>query len=132
MKKHYHLYVLKLEQDKYYVGITTKTPEIRFQEHLNGVRPAKWTMRYKPVAVIDTKDLGQMTKEEAEAYETRVVLKYMKERGVNKARGGDLTSEEDYALIAGRAFNALDWYSFKTVYILLAIIVVLVFIYYFK
>lgn len=41
--KHYWLYVLKLEQQKFYVGITSRTPEIRMEQHLSGFAGAQWT-----------------------------------------------------------------------------------------
>jgi predicted GIY-YIG superfamily endonuclease len=96
MKKHYWLYVLRLEEDKYYVGVTSKTPEERFREHLNGIRAAKWTLKYKPVSIYDQKELGLMTYDYAQKYENIVVRRYMKERGYNITRGGDLTDPSDY------------------------------------
>ncbi len=38
--KHWWLYVLKLEQGKWYIGITSQTPEKRFYEHKIGRRSA--------------------------------------------------------------------------------------------
>ena len=49
------------------------------------------------IKILDSKDLGQMTLEDAEAYENKIVRKYMKEKGYNNTRGGDLTDEDDYA-----------------------------------
>ncbi|MFZ1249021.1 MAG: GIY-YIG nuclease family protein [Candidatus Saccharimonadales bacterium] len=55
--KHWTLYVLLLEQGKYYVGITSQTPEKRLQQHKYG-RKSHWTATYPPVRLIQTVDLG--------------------------------------------------------------------------
>lgn len=120
--KPFWLYVLRLERGKYYVGITTKTPEKRMQEHVFGYPGARWTKKYKPIAIHDKKDLGMMTLQEAETYENKVVRKYMHELGYNNTRGGDLTSEERYVSHFGRIFTADNWGSITTVsFLLLAI-----------
>ena len=131
-KKNYWLYVLSLEQGKHYVGITTQTPEKRFQEHVKGVLPAKWTMKYKPEKILDTKDLGEMTRKDAEAYEQKVVRKYMKEKGYNNTRGGDLTDEENYEQHFGRIALSEDWSTFRTVVLLTICILVVTVLYYLK
>lgn len=130
--KNYWLYVLKLEQEKFYIGITTRTPEIRFREHVKGVRPAYWTKKYKPLKIIDSKNLDLMTRERAESYENKVVRKYMKEKGYNSARGGDLTNEEDYAVFGNRLFTLWDWYTFKVVVVLIVVILLLTILYVIK
>ncbi len=117
-KKHFWLYVLLLEEQKYYIGITSKTPEVRFKQHLSGFAGAKWTKKYKPLKIIDTKDLGKMTFEDAESYEKKVIRKYMKQKGYNNARGGDLTSEDDYKKFFGYLFEVRDWDAIKTVMVL--------------
>jgi predicted GIY-YIG superfamily endonuclease len=104
-QKNYWLYVLKLEHGKFYVGITTKTPEIRFREHLKGIRPAYWTRKYKPITIIDAKHLGMVPKAQAEAYENKVTREYMKKKGINSVRGGDLKIVEDYAAVFGYIFE---------------------------
>lgn len=89
---HWTLYILKLQDNKYYVGITTKTPQIRMQEHVNGVRVAYWTAKHKPVEIILEEDLGRVSKAHAEKYENKVTRDLMKQHGINNVRGGDLTS----------------------------------------
>lgn len=69
-KKHWRLYILKLEQGKYYVGITTKDPERRFLEHKNNIRSAAWTRKYKPIKILQAKYLGLVTQERAEKPKT--------------------------------------------------------------
>lgn len=91
--------MLKLEQGKFYVGVTSKTPEERMREHQNGFLAAGWTKRYKPVELFDKKDLGLTTYEEAELFEGKVTRKYMDKYGLNNVRGGDLAVDEDYRRI---------------------------------
>ena len=106
---HWHLYILKLQDGKYYVGITSKTPEIRMREHLNGVRTAYWTAKHKPLKIIYTEDLGNITRRQAEKRENKMVRACMKERGINDVRGGDLTSTEEYVVRFGYIFDKEGW-----------------------
>ncbi|RYH64487.1 MAG: hypothetical protein EON54_06470 [Alcaligenaceae bacterium] len=107
--KHWQLYVLKLEKDRWYVGITSKTPEQRFSEHKRGFMAARWTKAYKPLAIHDIHDLGVVEREKAEVYENRVTRKYMEEYGINMVRGGDLTDNEEYIARFGRFFTKDNW-----------------------
>ena len=108
-KYHWWLYVLRLEDRKWYVGITSKTPEIRMQEHLNGVRTAYWTAKHKPVEIIYREDLGYIVKEEAEKRENKYVRELMRQRGINNVRGGDLRSTEDYIKRFGYIYQKENW-----------------------
>ncbi len=102
------LYVLKLEQGKWYVGITSQIPEKRFQEHLHG-RKSYWTEKYPPIEIADKKFLGDLNKQEAELYEKRVTRAYMQEKGVNNVRGGDLTDKSDYVMRFGYIWDKYGW-----------------------
>lgn len=109
--KNYHwwLYILKLESGKWYVGITSKTPEARFDEHKLGKRAAYWTMKYKPIEIESYEDLGIVSKEHAEEYENKVTRSLMKERGLNNVRGGDLTDVEEYIVRFGYIRDKFSW-----------------------
>lgn len=85
--KHWWLYVLKLEKGKWYVGITSQTPERRMQEHIKGVRSAYWTQKYKPRSIESTLSLGRVSKEEAEKIENKLVRDLMKRHGYNNVKG---------------------------------------------
>lgn len=108
-KKHWHLYVLRLEDGKFYVGITSKTPQIRMQEHLDGVRVAYWTAKHRPIEIIHAEDLGYILKSTAEKRENKMVRALMKQRGINNVRGGDLTSVEDYIPRFGYFWLKREW-----------------------
>ncbi len=110
--KHWWLYVLRLEDGKFYVSITSKTPEVRMREHQNGIRVAYWTAKHKPIEIIYTEDLGQIEKSKAEKRENKMTRALMKQRGMNNVRGGDLTGTEEY-------IRRFGWYLDRDLYQLL-------------
>lgn len=122
---HWWLYVLKLENGKWYVGITSKSPEERFYEHLAQKRGAYWTMKHKPLSIELREDLGVVSKEHAEAYENKITRTLMKERGLNNVRGGDLRDVEPYVVRFGRVYDKEDWrylvYICVIIFLLLAL-----------
>lgn len=75
------IYVLKLEQDKYYVGNTERPIQERIQEHFNG-SGTEWTRKYKPLEVLFTK-IGTIDDENKET------LILMKKYGYQNVRGGN-------------------------------------------
>lgn len=107
--KRWWLYILKLEDDKWYVGITSKTPEQRFQEHVLKKRGAYWTMAHKPLSIELTEDLGVVTRTHAEEYENKVTRDLMKERGINNVRGGDLRDAKEYVKRFGWIYLKDQW-----------------------
>lgn len=119
---HWWLYVLRLEDGKFYVGITSKTPEKRMQEHLNGVRVAYWTAKHKPLEIIHAEDLGLIEKEMAERRENKMVRALMKQRGINNVRGGDLTSVDEYIQRFGYIWDKDGW---KLIVYIVALLLVL-------
>ena len=80
-----YIYILRLEEDKYYVGITTN-PNSRIKEHHSG-KGAKWTKLYKPIEIIE---ITLSTHEWQEAYTTLVM---MKKYGLANVRGGPWVSQ---------------------------------------
>lgn len=108
-KRRWWLYILKLENDKWYVGITSKTPDERFAEHKLGKRAAYWTMKHKPIAIERFEDLGVVTKQHAEEYENKITRSLIKERGLNNVRGGDLRDIDEYVRRFGRVYIKKDW-----------------------
>ena len=50
------VYILKLEENKYYVG-KADCVERRFQEHIgNEGHGSKWTSKYKPLCIMEVKE----------------------------------------------------------------------------
>lgn len=119
--------MLKLENDKYYVGITQKSPEYRMKEHARHINGAHWTHEYKPLSLYDKKDLGRISKSQAEDYENKAVREYAKAKGIENVRGGNLKNIEldAYILRFGLVFTKDSWSTIKVTVILTAIIIAL-------
>src|SRR6187431_2998919 len=79
------IYVLSLQQGKYYVG-KTRNPTFRLQDHFNNEGSA-WTKKYKPIKVLelipgDDYDEDKYTKI------------YMDKYGIDNVRGGSYVTIE--------------------------------------
>jgi hypothetical protein len=80
-----NIYVLKLEQNKYYVG-KTKNVAQRYQEHLQGLG-SSWTRKYKPVK------LDTVIENASPFDEDKQVKIYMAQYGIENVRGGTYVAE---------------------------------------
>ena len=79
------IYVLKLENDKYYIG-KTKNHIQRVEEHFN-MNGSMWTKENKPLEVVYVF--------EGDDYdEDKYVKKYMSEFGIDNVRGGSYSKKE--------------------------------------
>jgi len=108
--KHYWLYILKLESDKYYVGITARAnPQTRINQHISGFYGAKWTKRYKYISTVEVRDLGVITLLAAEREEKRVTIEYMDRFGYQNVRGADLSYSGKYVKRFNRFFTEDNW-----------------------
>jgi hypothetical protein len=74
------IYVLQLEQGKYYIG-KTSNPTFRLENHFSSNGSA-WTKKYKPIQVLEL--IPNCDKYDEDKY-TR---KYMDKYGMNNVRGG--------------------------------------------
>lgn len=75
------IYVLALEDDCYYVGITHNL-NLRYAQHLAG-DGAKWTKEHKPLRIVEV-----ISEDATLQKENQVTLGYMKTHGEGKVRGG--------------------------------------------
>lgn len=80
------IYVLELEEGKYYVG-KTKNSDLRMGQHFDG-DGSTWTKKYKPTKVIDVKSCFTVFDEE------NTTIAYMKEKGIYNVRGGSYCNVE--------------------------------------
>ncbi len=119
-QKSFSIYVLRLEDGKFYIGMTSKTPQERFLEHKNGFYGAEWTKLYKPISIEQSKDLGFVSYEKAEEYENLITRKYIKKYGLNNVRGGNITYRGKMVRRAGYYWRDEDWKDL--VYISIAVI----------
>jgi len=74
------IYVLELENKKYYIGKTTN-PDFRIEQHFNS-SGSQWTKKYKPIKILELKP-------NCDDYdEDKYTLKFMEKYGINNVRGG--------------------------------------------
>ena len=78
------LYILKLDNDKYYIGITMNL-NMRLAQHFSG-DGSKWTKIHKPINVIEI----QINNVD-ESLENKITLEYMRKFGYESVRGGSYT-----------------------------------------
>lgn len=81
------VYILKLENDKYYVGRTSKPVAERFNEHLIG-KGSAWTELHKP------KEIVKIIKNPDDFDEDKQTKIYMRQYGINNVRGGSYVTIE--------------------------------------
>jgi cellular nucleic acid-binding protein len=81
------IYVLKLENNKYYVGKTSKPVNERYDEHLNG-KGSEWTKLYKPIKIKETKTSADQFDED------KYTKIYMAKYGIDNVRGGSYVRQE--------------------------------------
>ena len=99
--KHYWLYILKLEQNKYYVGLSTN-PSRRIQEHKNRFYTAQFVKKYNYIDNLPFIDLGYITFDEAQILENLKTLEIMKQYGYQNVRGGEFNYSGRYVKIGSR------------------------------
>lgn len=75
------IYVLKLENEKYYVGKTSRSVQERFLEHARGHGSA-WTRFHPPVSILIQRPCRDAFDEDAE------VKRQMQQFGMDNVRGG--------------------------------------------
>ncbi len=76
------IYVLRLAQGKFYVGMSAD-PQTRFQQHLAGDSDGvEWTRMYEPIEILETKPILSPFDEDTTTKE------YMAKHGIENVRGG--------------------------------------------
>tara|TARA_Y100000389_G_scaffold66748_4_gene62974 strand:- start:2499 stop:2999 length:501 start_codon:yes stop_codon:yes gene_type:complete len=78
------IYVLKCQQNKYYVG-KTNNPNVRLETH-NTREGSAWTKKYKPIKVIE------LIKNCDDYDEDKYTKIYMDKYGIDNVRGGSFVS----------------------------------------
>jgi cellular nucleic acid-binding protein len=81
-----NIYILKLQNGKYYVGKTDNL-EKRKQQHMNGTA-SKWTKKYKPISV------EKIIPNASDFDEDKYTKEYMHKFGIDNVRGGTYVTEE--------------------------------------
>jgi hypothetical protein len=79
-----YIYVLKLEQEKYYIG-KTNNPQFRLDNHFTS-NGSEWTKIYKPIMLLELRP-------NCDDYdEDKVTRQYMDKHGIENVRGGSFVS----------------------------------------
>jgi predicted GIY-YIG superfamily endonuclease len=81
------IYVLRLEDNKWYIGKTERDVDARYQEHCNGIGSA-WTSRYKPIKIEEVKRNVSVFDED------KITKEYMAKYGIDNVRGGSYVQLE--------------------------------------
>jgi hypothetical protein len=81
-----YIYVLKLENNKYYIG-KTETPKFRIENHFSS-NGSEWTKLYKPIKIIEI--IPDCDNYDEDKY-TKI---YMDKYGINNVRGGSYVQIE--------------------------------------
>lgn len=78
------VYILECENDKYYVGHTTRRKQ-RLQQHLGDRGGSLWTRKHKPIRIVE--EYRIIPSQYSLGVESRVTAEYMLRYGVNNVRG---------------------------------------------
>jgi len=100
-----YLYVLTLQNGKYYVGITNN-PKERFHNHSNG-KTTYFVKQNLPIIDIQKTLLRTSDRKQTEKIETRKALELMKKYGIENVTGGLLAGDyHDKIMKLKLLFNA--------------------------
>lgn len=88
------IYVLELKNGNYYIGQSVKDAKKRIKKHFKG-KGSAWTKKHHPEAIKEIIDIGELTYTQAEEIESQYVVKYMKNYGWEKVRGGFFTYSDN-------------------------------------
>jgi len=103
-----NIYVLKLKENKYYVGKTTN-PTYRLDDHFSEGGSA-WTKKYKPISIYELRP------NRPDSDEQIVTQDYMKKYGIENVRGGpwckiSLTQPEKDTILKINQSNSDECYK---------------------
>lgn len=99
-----YIYILELENGKYYIG-RTNSMHNRINMHRNN-NGSIWTKMHKVISIIDSFETNDPFDED------KYVKKYMKQFGINNVRGGSYSlstlSKESIKFITQEIYGATD------------------------
>jgi predicted GIY-YIG superfamily endonuclease len=78
------VYAISCNDNKFYIGKTTREPDTRFIEHVNG-NGSEWTKKYQPICLVEKYETDNKFEEDI------LTKKYMIKYGIDSVRGGSYT-----------------------------------------
>ena len=100
-----NIYVLKLQENKYYIGKSKNDVIARYQQHVNG-QGSTWTKKYKPISLLEKRENVSPLMEDL------VTKEYMIKYGIQNVRGGSYVelelSEFHISALQMEIWNATD------------------------
>ena len=100
-----HIYVLKLENEKYYIG-QTKNIDKRLKFHQKGKLGSDWTKLHSPIEIYKAKETPYTSVQDAIKLENRTTIWCMKKFGWKNVRGGDFCTLDENKLRFLLALNS--------------------------
>ena len=103
LSKKINLYVLELEDNKYYIGTSRRPVWKRIDEHFKG-NGSIWTKKFKPNAIIETRKIDNFD-------EDKFTKIYMEKYGSDNVRGGSYTTiklTNTQLFLLGREFSTAN------------------------
>jgi len=103
------IYILKLEDNKYYIGKTGRDVNTRFTEHVNGYG-SEWTKKHKPIKIINSSICLSKFDED------NITKEYMIKYGIENVRGGTyckLNLEDFEIKVLENEFNGINNKCYK-------------------
>lgn len=91
------IYILKLENDKFYVG-QSKDTEHRLKLHVKGKLSSEWTKLHRPIEFIKIIETDFTETSSAMHLENSITIEYMKKYGWKNVRGGDYCTLDEERL----------------------------------
>jgi predicted GIY-YIG superfamily endonuclease len=80
-----HIYILRLEEGKYYIG-KSENPIKRYEAHLAGTG-SSWTKKYPPIELINVIENSSAFDED------KYTKEYMATYGIDNVRGGSYVTQ---------------------------------------
>lgn len=94
-RRHYSIYVLQCQNDKYYVGCTNNLHR-RIKEHLSSRGGSSWTRAHKPLKLV--KVYNRIPQDYYLGKEAQVTAELMLTHGINNVRGAMFSETRDYSM----------------------------------
>lgn len=97
-QNHPYIYVLKCQDNCYYVGYTNRF-EKRMKQHFIKCKRVTWTALHPPIEIIKVIDISNTEIDDYNKYETAETIHFMKKYGIENVRGGDFIFEDTNEII---------------------------------